>query len=106
MVQSTKSSWIMKKQFSIFLAVIFLSVQMGSFVHMAEHGFEHHDHGGNPCQVEAYFHASQSFDNAYSELAFAHIAFSVNISYSFADDVQQAFEGLANNHARAPPHIS
>jgi hypothetical protein len=96
----------MKKQFSLFLAVMFLAVQISSFAHMAKHGFSHHEHNGNPCQVEAYFNASQNFDNAHAQLVFAHEVVAVHIAYSFVDDVQRGFGVFANNLARAPPQIS
>ncbi len=96
----------MKKQLSIFLAVIFLAVQMGSFVHMAEHGFEHHEHGNNPCQIEAYFSASQSFDSAAGEVAVFHELNVQLFSFSSVDDANRVFELLSSSLARAPPQIS
>ena len=44
----------MKKSFSLFLAVMFLAVQMLSIVHMAEHGFLEHKHDGHKCDIELY----------------------------------------------------
>jgi len=93
----------MKKQFSLFLAVIFFAVQMGSFAHMAEHGFEHHEHSGKPCQVEAYFHASQSFDSAHAEIIVAANSLMQIFALSYANDSSHAFELASNNLTRAPP---
>ncbi|PIR34233.1 MAG: hypothetical protein COV36_01215 [Alphaproteobacteria bacterium CG11_big_fil_rev_8_21_14_0_20_44_7] len=93
----------MKKQLSIFLAVIFFAVQMGSFVHMAEHGFAHHEHNGQSCQVEAYFNASHSFDSSVSEVAVVHDLSVEEISFISVDESQRVLELSSSNLARAPP---
>lgn len=97
---------IMKKQLSIFLAVVFLTMQMASFTHMAELGFEHHEHDGHPCQIDAYFHASHSFDSAVPEVAVAHSPVIETIRFSFVDSSQRLLEISNFKFARAPPHFS
>lgn len=96
----------MKKQFSIILAVIFFAVQMGSFAHMAEHGFEHHEHDGHQCQIGFNFQASQSFDAIIAEITVIRNLHIEEITLSFADDMQRVNELSSDKQARAPPFIS
>lgn len=79
---------------------------MGSFVHMAEHGFEHHEHDGQQCQIEAYFNASHSFDSAVSEVVVSHNLTAETLDLSFVDDASRVFELSSSNFARAPPQHS
>jgi len=41
----------MNKRFGLFLIVAFISMQMLSIVHLAEHDYEQHQHNGQVCNV-------------------------------------------------------
>lgn len=41
----------MKRKLSLFLIVSFLGMQVLSFLHMAEYGFDEHEHNGRVCDV-------------------------------------------------------
>ena len=47
----------MQKKFALFIIISFLSVQMVSVFHMAEHAFEEHEHNGQTCEI--YLQAKQ-----------------------------------------------
>jgi len=48
----------MNRKLGIFLIISFLGMQMFSTLHMAEHGFDEHEHNGHVCQI--YLHCEHS----------------------------------------------
>ena len=48
----------MNRRLGAFLIVSFLCMQMLSFLHMAEFGFEKHEHSGHVCQI--YLHCEHT----------------------------------------------
>ncbi len=48
----------MKRNLNIFLITLFFAAQVLSLLHMAEHGFEEHEHDGQTCEV--YLHSEQT----------------------------------------------
>lgn len=54
----------MHKKLGLVLVVVFLSVQMLSLLHMAEHNFEKHEHNGKICSIFLYGEQTKSADTA------------------------------------------
>lgn len=52
----------MQKKTGLFLIVAFLAVQMLSLLHMAEHGFEQHEHDDVMCDVYMYHQQAGAAD--------------------------------------------
>jgi hypothetical protein len=50
----------MIKKFSYALIAVFLAIQIFSAMHMAEHGFQKHDHNGHLCSIFTYSEQSHS----------------------------------------------
>jgi len=48
----------MQKKLGLFVALLFLSVQVFSNLHMAKHGFAEHKHNGHVCDI--YLHCEHS----------------------------------------------
>lgn len=44
----------LNKKLSLFFVVSFFTVQMFSFLHMTDHGFEKHEHDNEVCQIYLY----------------------------------------------------
>lgn len=44
----------MNRKLSLFLVIGFLAVQVLSTLHMAEYGFDEHEHNGHVCQIYLY----------------------------------------------------
>lgn len=55
----------MNRKLSLFLAISFFTVQMLATLHMAEHGFEKHEHNGQTCDV--YLHCEHTKYSSPSE---------------------------------------
>lgn len=47
-------SFCMKRRISLFIATVFLAVQVLAFLHMAEFGLKDHKHQGKLCEISQY----------------------------------------------------
>ena len=94
----------MNKTLSLLLIISFLGVQMLSHLHMAEHGFEKHEHDGHICDI--YLHAEHTQYHTPGAATVLHVpeyaATAVTITGPHV--VHSERYGVAS--PRAPPHFS
>ena len=94
----------MGKKFTLFLIVSFLGMQLFSFLHMVEHGFEEHEHEGNVCQIFLFLEHKKYTETNIDVIAQSveYIIFSTELSEQ-GKNVQIAY---TISSPRAPPHFS
>jgi len=95
----------MVKKLGLFLAFIFLGVQVFSTLHMAEHGFAKHEHNGHACDV--YLH---SIDTKYGTPSEAvAVQFPEFFTFTIALPERTVFRSESyrtSSSPRAPPLFS
>ncbi len=93
----------MNKKFSLLIAIVFLTVQMLSILHMAEHGFSTHKHHGKTCDIATFCEHNQisSADNSI-ELPVVNFYVIKNISIS---SIISELQKYSESNPRAPPAI-
>ncbi len=95
----------MNRKLGLFLIASFLSMQMFSFLHMAEHGFEEHEHEeGQTCEIYLFSEHAK-----YAGPTTAAIAESIDyITFRIVLPEQAALVSATHNLSfpRAPPHFS
>ena len=94
----------MNKKLVIFLILSFLSLQNFSFLHLAEFGFEEHEHDEDVCEI--YLYCEQSKD----KMSNAAISMEGPEYFTFAFVLQRNFVIYSKKYratsTRAPPQFS
>ena len=94
----------MNKKLVIFLILSFLSLQNFSFLHLAEFGFEEHEHDEDVCEI--YLYCEQSKDNISNAL----ISLQEHKYFIFAIVLERNFLTYSKKYkvisTRAPPQFS
>jgi hypothetical protein len=94
----------MQKKLGLLIALLFLSVQVFSTLHMAEHGFAEHKHNGHICDIYLHCeHAKYSTPGAAISLQPPqHVTFTIALpELTFARS-----EAHSASSPRAPPVFS
>lgn len=94
----------MNKKFSLFLVVCFLSVQVFSLFHMAEHGFKEHKHNGHVCGIYLYGEQAKSTDLSAAPVLSGPSYIFFEFSVQKEPDVHSIDSITASE--RAPPTLS
>jgi hypothetical protein len=93
----------MSKKLSLLLALVFLSVQMFSVQHMAEHGFLQHKHNGKACEIFTFCEQGKiASDDTPVVLPSTNSYFIKNIP---VDSVYTQVQVYSDANPRAPPAI-
>lgn len=95
----------MTKKLSFILIFSLLAVQMFSTLHMAEHGFEEHEHQGHVCDVYLYSQHQQQADHIPLPLITEQIEYVSFTYFSFIRSNLISYEESTVN-SRAPPVFS
>lgn len=94
----------MKKTLSHLFVGLFLVLQLHAFMHMAEHGFEEHEHENESCEI-AFYHKHVTDGTSEPALAI-HLPDYSSFTVALTQQrMVRSFSGKAAS-ARAPPHFS
>jgi len=91
----------MTKKLGIFSIVVFLSMQMFSYLHMAEFAFEKHDHHGQMCSIHLCSDQSKFFHVASTVFSPIKLLNAVQILSLYSQVPQTTIN--SHNNPRAPP---
>ncbi len=95
----------MNKKLSLLVIITFLSVQMFSLLHMAEHGFEKHKHNGHACDIYFACKNQKSSDIPPAINIPANIAFVILTLAVFSQAIRLQRRNYSGE-PRAPPAFS
>lgn len=95
----------MYKKLSLILIFSLLSVQFLSPLHMAEHGFDKHEHNGQLCDIYLHGKYQQHADDTAPATVAESITYAI-ISYATAEQLLAVSAFKKATLARAPPTLS
>lgn len=93
----------MQKRIGLLIALLFLSVQVLSTLHMAEHGFAEHKHNGHVCDI--YLHCEHSKIAGAPAIDFSVDVAFVHLTLRPFTAVMLSQERHHSGDPRAPPAI-
>ncbi len=95
----------MYKKSSLVLIFSLVVVQAFSMLHMAEHGFEKHEHQGQICDIYLYHQYQQQLDNNFWILVLQEQGY---VAFICQQQVNSfiAFYQISMTQPRAPPILS
>ncbi len=93
----------LNRYFSIYIALLFLAIQVTASLHMAEHGFEEHSHNGELCDIYVHCQHTPMADTASGEAVAAEVVSSSEPLVLASVAVESFSHGTAN--PRAPPAL-